>query len=48
MYNVSIIYQLSDGRKVLRHRNGYDYKPDIEHIKTRRRSRGVIVYKIFI
>ena len=48
MYNVSIIYQFSDGRKELRHENGYAYMPLIRDIHNRRRSCGVIVYKVFV
>lgn len=48
MYNVSIIFQLRDGHKELHHYNGYDWKPSVEDIKRRRRSRGVAVYKVFV
>lgn len=48
MYNVSIIYQFSDGHKDLSHENGYTYNPDVQRIQHRRRSRGVIVYKVFV
>lgn len=48
MYNVSIIFQFSDGHKELKHRNGYDYEPSVEYLKRRRCSRGVIVYKVFV
>lgn len=48
MYNVSIIYQFSDGHKEIRHENGYTYAPSVEKIQNRRRSRGVIVYKVFV
>lgn len=48
MYNVSIIYQFNDGHKELEHENGYDYLPDVQRIRKRRRSRGIIVYKMFV
>lgn len=48
MYNVSIIFQFSDGHKEIWHENGYDYEPSIEYIKRRRCGRGITIYKVFV